>query len=98
VVGIFHGHYHASGAYRWRGFDVYNVGSPKYYHHSFAVVELRRDVMKVASYNYELKQWIWWHKKPLAAAGRGDEVIGVAQGLDERHRPALALGEPEAPR
>jgi hypothetical protein len=54
--------------------------------------------MKVASYNYELKQWIWWHKKPLAAAGRGDEVIGVAQGLDERHRPALALGEPEAPR
>src|SRR5690606_35581183 len=63
VVGVFHGHYHASGAYRWRDIDVYNVSSPKYLHKSFAVVENSADQMKVASYDYRLEQWIWWHRK-----------------------------------
>lgn len=91
VLGIFHGHYHASGAYRWQGIDVYNVGSPKHYHHSFAVVEIREQVMKVASYNYELKQWFWWHEKALESSGAGDERVGVADALDDVHRPAFSL-------
>ena len=40
VVGIFHGHFHGSGQYRWAGHDVYNVGSPRHGWHSFAVVRV----------------------------------------------------------
>lgn len=79
VVGIFHGHNHASGAYRWRGFDVYNVGSPKHSYHSFAVVQVTSNEMKVASYNYDLDEFWWWHRKPLgraAAATTDEQVIG----------------------
>ena len=69
VVGIFHGHYHASGRYRWRGYDVYNVGSPKHAWHSFAVVHVRAGSMDVASYDYERREWGWWHHKTWGDGG-----------------------------
>src|SRR5690606_9422534 len=36
VIAFFHGHYHGSGLYKWRGYDVFNVGSAKHDWHSFA--------------------------------------------------------------
>lgn len=90
IVGIFHGHYHATGAYRWHGFDVYNVGSPKYVHQSFAVVEVTGSTMKVAEYDYSLKKWIWWHVKSLSTEGP-EEVVGVEPNLRREFRPILGL-------
>lgn len=80
VLGIFHGHYHATGAYRWRGVDVYNVGSPKYVHHSFSVVRVTDTTMSVAEWDYDMKSYSWWHQKPVALGGsvpQGREIVGV---------------------
>ncbi len=65
IVGIFHGHYHASGAYRWKGYDVYNVGSPKYIFHSYVAVSITDERLVLGSYNYDLSAWWWWHEKPI---------------------------------
>lgn len=65
VLGIFHGHYHASTRYRWRGYDVYNVGSPKHGYDSFAAVRVTDDRMVVASWNYGVGGWGWVHEKAL---------------------------------
>jgi len=82
VIGIFHGHFHGSGYYRWHGFDVYNVGSPKHMRRSFAVVRVTQKRMTVCSYNYEAGMWWWWHAKPLSGddkARRSKEIRGVAR-------------------
>ena len=65
VVGIFHGHYHASGHYRWEGYDVFNVGSVKYDWKTFAVVRVTDDRMLVGSWNSVEKTWWAWHDKPV---------------------------------
>lgn len=93
IVGIFHGHRHSSGAYRWRGHDVYNVGSPKHGWWSFAVVRVTSERMTVASWNYELSAFWWWHDKPLATApGPADpEIVGSLTLPPERPRPELRL-------
>ncbi len=93
VIAIFHGHYHASGGYHWRGYDVYNVGSPKHDHHSFAVVNVTNEHMRVASWNYDLQDWWWWHGKsialdePTGAEGQPKppptEVLGIKLELEE---------------
>ncbi|MBW2458962.1 MAG: metallophosphoesterase [Deltaproteobacteria bacterium] len=71
VLGIFHGHYHAAGTYRWQGYDVYNLGSPKHSWPSFVVVRVTDERFTVASYNYQLERWWWWHDKPIfGAAGK----------------------------
>lgn len=59
VVAIFHGHYHHSQHYTWRGHRVYNVGSPKHSMHSFAAVRITDDRLSVASYNWGRDQWQW---------------------------------------
>ena len=82
VIGIFHGHYHASGTYRWRGFDVYNVGSPKHGFSSFATVRVTDTTMTVASWNYERRAWWWWHQKPIFGA----------KGATQRHVPSGLVG------
>jgi cytolysin (calcineurin-like family phosphatase) len=68
VLGIFHGHFHGSGSYRWEGYDIYNVGSAKHGYHSFAAVHVRDDRMTVASYNYDRDGFWWWHDKPIFGA------------------------------
>lgn len=97
VLGLFHGHYHATGAYRWEGFDVYNVGSPKHRHTSFTVVEVKDDRMQVAAYDYLHHKWIWWHRKPLGPTGP-KELIGVAPDLEPELVPDFTLDlEPRTP-
>lgn len=72
VLGIFNGHFHASGQYRWRGRDAYLVGSAKHSWHSFAAVRVTDDRLTVASYNYDIQGYWWWHDKPIFE-GKGPE-------------------------
>lgn len=89
VLGIFNGHFHASGAYRWRGHDGYLVGSPKHSWHSFVVVRVTDERMSVASYNYDRRAFWWWHDKPIWGA-RGGEARWFSDG-------AALVGRPQAP-
>ena len=81
VVGIFHGHYHGSGHYKWKGFDVYNIGSPRHGMHSFAIVRITDTAMTVVSRRWEIpvaqshtklltwtwvpSGWAWHHQKKI---------------------------------
>jgi hypothetical protein len=90
VLGIFTGHYHASGVYRWRGFDAYLVGSAKHSWHAFSVVRVTDERMTVASYNYDRRAFWWWHDKPVFGAG-GREAKWFSADAD-------LTGAPAAPR
>ncbi|APR88450.1 hypothetical protein A7982_13799 [Minicystis rosea] len=68
VLGIFNGHRHTSGIYRWRGYDAYLEGSVKHAWHSFAVVHVTDTRWTVASYNYDRRAFWWWHQKPIFGA------------------------------
>ncbi len=76
-LGVFHGHYHATGFYRYHGLDVYRAGSPKHAWHTFTVAEIAGGAMKVASWDYDKQRWGWWHQKP--AGDKGPRL---------QHRPA----------
>lgn len=77
VIGIFHGHYHGSMRYKWRGYDVYNVGSPRHGRHSFAVVRVTDTTMAVASMNWGRTRWGWWHTKAInGSTGSGERPGG----------------------
>ena len=82
VVALFHGHWHASGRYRWRGIDVYNVGSPKHSMKDFFVVRLTDTRLTVASRQYfPTSRWWWVHQKPLDGSdGQAVERIYSAPG------------------
>ncbi|MEZ4370077.1 MAG: metallophosphoesterase [Polyangiaceae bacterium] len=62
VLGFFHGHYHGSGRYKWRGYNVYNVGSAKHRWHSFGVARVTDTEFAVASWDYDRNAWEWWQK------------------------------------
>ena len=72
ILGIFHGHYHGTGHYQWRGFDVYNVGSPKHAARSFAAVHVTDSRMTVAEWdwNWWRNGWVWSHSKPINTASK----------------------------
>ncbi len=71
VIGIFHGHWHASLHTTWLGYDVYNVGSPKMGNIEFAVVHVTDETMTVGSRRWDRGAWSWCHTKKInAAAGK----------------------------
>jgi cytolysin (calcineurin-like family phosphatase) len=75
VIALFHGHYHASGFYRWDEWDVYNVGAAKHRHNSFAVVHVDDRLLRVASWQFTDDRWEWWKEKPING-GRAAVVEG----------------------
>lgn len=79
VVALFHGHYHASGRYRWEGIDVYNVGSTKHEQWSFGVVRVTDTRLSFASWHFGERRWEFWHDKPINGQ-RGDEKTGGTRG------------------
>jgi len=89
VVGIFHGHFHASGQYGWLGYDVYNVGSVKHDWKSFAVVRITDDRFVVASWNTVSRGWWWWHEKPINGADGTPRrmVVGTPPGAEPPWMP-----------
>ncbi|MBW2522881.1 MAG: hypothetical protein JRI23_01835 [Deltaproteobacteria bacterium] len=90
IIAIFHGHFHGSGHYRWRGYDVYNVGSPKHRMRSFAVVRVTDDWLTVSSWNVEAERFWWWHRKPTTPDGPDrQEPVDIDVGADGRFRPAI---------
>lgn len=85
VLGIFSGHFHSSGGYRWRGYDAYLEGSVKHAWHSFAVVHVTDTRWTVASYNYDRRAFWWWHDKPIfGAAGESTTWFSAGDHLVER--------------
>ncbi len=71
VVGVFHGHNHASMHHRWGGLDVYNVGAPRSWYPFFQVVRITNATMAVATWDWRAKLWSWRHvKKIRPPAGR----------------------------
>jgi hypothetical protein len=89
VIAIFHGHYHGSLHYRWKGYDIYNVGSPRHGMHSFAAAHLRGDVFTVASWNWGRNRWQWWHRKRIRLGPEGRPSGKPARG-EEPREPAAA--------
>lgn len=93
VVGIFHGHSHATGAYDLLGFDIYNVGAAKHGSNAFAVVHVTDERMRVATYNWRHQRWWWVHDKPILgaspAAAVAPEQLLVYEMPPEQRRRAL---------
>lgn len=69
VVGIFHGHHHATGHYVWQGMDVWKPGAVKNNAHTFAVVHLTDSKWTLASYDWQNDKWATTFVKPLAVPG-----------------------------
>jgi len=67
VIGIFHGHHHATGHYTWHGIDVFKPGSVKDGAHTFAVVRVTDDRMSVVSYDWDHDVWSGVFDKRLPA-------------------------------
>ncbi|MFW5817600.1 MAG: metallophosphoesterase [Planctomycetota bacterium] len=72
VVLLAHGHYHASQHYRWRGWDVVNVGSPKHMWTTFSAVRIQHDRLDVASYDWSRRRWNWSFSRDLSPPGTTD--------------------------
>ncbi len=68
VLGIFHGHYHGSGHYVWRGHDVFLIGSPRHSMHRFLAVHVTDGRMTVAAWNWDARAWDWTHVKAVRAS------------------------------
>ncbi|MCC6523492.1 MAG: metallophosphoesterase [Polyangiaceae bacterium] len=76
VLGIFHGHYHANGSYRWNGLDAYNPGSVRHGGRGFIAVRIEDTRMTVAEWSYKLGGFTWWHQKPIfGAPGKEQRVL-----------------------
>jgi len=69
VIGIFHGHYHASRHYRWKGYDVYDVGSPRHRQNTFCVVRVTDGRLAVGNWRWDYGQWQWDHVKAINGVG-----------------------------
>lgn len=59
VIAIFHGHYHGSYAYKWKGLDVFNIGSPRHSAHRFLAVRVTDAALTVAAWDWDRRQWDW---------------------------------------
>ena len=65
VVAIFHGHHHATGHYRWRGYDVWKPGAVKHGAHTFAVVHATDKTWTLDSYDWDRGMFAESFKKPM---------------------------------
>ena len=79
VVAIFHGHYHISEHYKWEGFDVYNVGSPRHGCHTFATARITDDELSVASrwWDSQPGRWYWCDRKAITTTRLGATMGSV---------------------
>jgi len=91
VVAILHGHWHVPGHYQWHGVDVYNIGSIKHGARCFGVVHVTDETFTFASWNSRLKDWWWWHSKPINGHSGPDarEILDVQDRRESIGRPAI---------
>lgn len=78
ILGIFHGHYHSSHHYRWNGYDVYLIGSPRHSTRRLLAVHITDDRMTVAAWDWARRQWDWTHAKKVRAAKEAPEAAATA--------------------
>ncbi len=91
IVAILHGHYHVTGCYKWRGIDVYNIGSMKHGARCFGVIRVTDDTFTYASWNAEKNDWWWWHSKPInrPASAAAKEILETSSSKGLLSRPAI---------
>ena len=65
VVALFHGHHHATGHYKWKGYDVFKPGAVKHGAHTFAVVHVTDKTWSLDSYNWDIGMFGESFKKPM---------------------------------
>jgi Calcineurin-like phosphoesterase len=80
IIGIFHGHFHGSGFYKWNNIDVYNMGSVKHNWRDFAVVNVTDKKMSVAAWNSEQHHWWWYHIKPINGEDGIEKLVKLKPG------------------
>ena len=92
IIAILHGHYHAPGCYKWRGLDVYNIGSIKHGARCFGVIHVTDHTFTFASWNSQQNDWWWWHSKPINIHPGPDhgEIL-------DTHVTRAAMGRPAIP-
>ncbi len=81
IVAILHGHFHVPGRYQWRGIDVYNIGSIQHGARCFGVIQVTDTTFTYGSWNAELKNWWWWHSKPINSPARSATAAGEISGV-----------------
>lgn len=92
IVALFHGHFHGSGYYNWKGYDVFNVGAVKHGSKDFIVLQVTDDRLTVAAWNYEGKPGWWWaFSKAIndAAKRGGRKTLEVYPHPGAHARPAI---------
>lgn len=65
ILAILHGHFHGSGYYKWKGFDVYNIGSVKHSQKDFGVIRVTDNYFFFGAWHLETQKWWWYHVKPV---------------------------------
>lgn len=65
IVAIFHGHTHFARYYQWKGISVYNVGSPRHYSRSYAIVHITDERLTVVEWNWDSEMWGIEDIKPM---------------------------------
>ncbi len=89
VIALFHGHFHGSGWYKWKGYDVYNVGAVKHGSKDFIVLHVTDNKLTVAAWNYEgTPGWWWLHSKPINGAP-GQATVKVYPHAGAHARPCI---------
>lgn len=92
VIAILHGHYHVPGCYKWRGLDVYNIGSIKHGARCFGVIHVTDHTFTFASWNSPQDSWWWWHHKQINNPSGHD-----SRAILEKHVTRAAIGRPAIP-
>ena len=91
IIAILHGHYHVPGCYKWRGLDVYNIGSIKHGARCFGVIHVTDRRFTFASWNSQQDGWWWWHSKPINGFTGPDagEILDTHVSPGTMSRPAI---------
>jgi cytolysin (calcineurin-like family phosphatase) len=89
IVALIHGHFHGSGWYKWKGYDVYDVGAVKHGAKDFIVLHVTDKRLTVGAWNYEgVPGWWWAHSKPINGAP-GTETVKTYPHPGAHDRPCI---------
>jgi cytolysin (calcineurin-like family phosphatase) len=89
VVALIHGHFHGSGWYKWKGYDVYDVGAVKHGSKDFVVLRVTDKKLTAAAWNYEgTPGWWWMHSKPINGEP-GSEIVKTWPHPGAHDRPCI---------
>jgi cytolysin (calcineurin-like family phosphatase) len=89
IVALIHGHFHGSGWYKWKGYDVYDVGAVPHGWKDFIVLHVTDTRLTVGAWNYEgTPGWWWAHSKPINGES-GGEIAKTYPHPGAHERPCI---------